>query len=389
MAKTGKKRLAILGSTGSVGRQTLEVVRSHPGHFSVELLTAYNNHSLLADQAREFLPDAIVIGNERHYQELREALASFPVKVYAGEETISGAIEYGQADLVILATVGMSGLNPLLRSIQLKKTIALANKEALVVAGSLIAQMATENNADVLPVDSEHSAILQCLKGEHHNQIEKVYLTASGGPFRGISPSLLEQVSIESALKHPNWNMGNKVSIDSATLMNKGMEVIGASWLFGLQKDQMEVIIQPQSVIHAMVLFQDGTIKAQMGIPDMRMPIQYALGYPFRMKSEKKKFNPLDFPRLEFERPDTQTFPCLNLAYEALDKGGNMPCVLNAANEIAVEAFLAGTIGFLAIPKIVSHCMNNISHMINPGLQDILETDIETRAMAKSYINSP
>jgi 1-deoxy-D-xylulose-5-phosphate reductoisomerase len=380
------KRIAILGSTGSIGCQALEVIRNHHNLFTVEILTAQNNAQLLIQQAIEFVPNAIVIGNEKYYQKVRDALADYPIKVFAGENALREIVSFDSIDLVLTAMVGIAGLEPTINAIKSEKTIALANKETLVVAGNIITNLARNHHVNILPVDSEHSAIFQCLAGEMSNPIEKIYLTASGGPFRGKNSGYLSTVKKEVALNHPNWNMGCKISIDSATLMNKGLEVIEASWLFGLNASEIDVVIHPQSIIHSVVQFQDGSMKAQMGLPDMKIPIQYALTYPVRIPSNAKRFCFWDFPELSFEKPDTENFPCLGLAYEALEKGGNMPCVLNAANEIAVASYLKDAIGFTEIPALVSNCMNKISFIANPTIEDIIETDKETRLYIKSFI---
>jgi 1-deoxy-D-xylulose-5-phosphate reductoisomerase len=384
MTTNTSKRIAILGSTGSIGCQTLEVIRDNPGIFTAEILTAQNNAQLLIQQAIEFCPNAIVIGNENHYQRVSQALSDFPIKVFAGKKALQDIVTFDSIDLVVTAMVGIAGLVPTINAIQAGKTIALANKETLVVAGNIITNLARAHHVNILPVDSEHSAIFQCLAGEMSNPIEKIYLTASGGPFRGKKADYLSDVRKEEALNHPNWNMGCKITIDSATLMNKGLEVIEASWLFGLHASEIDVVIHPQSIIHSVVQFQDGSMKAQMGLPDMKIPIQYALTYPLRIPSDSDRFCFWDFPELSFEKPDTENFPCLDLAYEALKQGGNMPCVLNAANEVAVTAYLKDAIGFMDIPSIVSNCMKSISYIAEPSIDDIIETDKQTR----SYIIS-
>ncbi len=386
MRNKPKKKLAILGSTGSIGRQALEVVRSCPGLFSLEVLSAKNNASLLVEQALEFEPNAVVIGNEKHYQEVSDALSSLPVKVFSGKKALTQIMEYTSSDLVLTAMVGISGLEPTISAIKNGRNIALANKETLVVAGHIITRLAREKGVNIYPVDSEHSAIFQCLAGEFHNPIEKIYLTASGGPFREHSLNELEKVKKEQALKHPNWEMGDKITIDSATMMNKGLEVIEARWLFGLKPPQIGVIVHPQSIIHSIVQFEDGSMKAQMGLPDMKLPIQYALGYPERIKSDFERFDFLNYPKLTFEQPDTKRFPCLGLAYKALEKGGNIPCVLNAANEVAVEAFLNNRIGFLQIPEIIGQCMEKIEFIDNPNLEDILQTNRKACSLANELI---
>jgi 1-deoxy-D-xylulose-5-phosphate reductoisomerase len=381
------KRLAILGSTGSIGCQALEVVAAHPEHFEVEVLTARNNADLLISQALAFHPNAVVICNEDHYIKVKEALVKEPVKVYAGEKALCSVVEMESIDLVVAAQVGYSGLRPIINALNAGKPIALANKETLVVAGELITSLAREKGVNIYPIDSEHSAIFQCIVGEFHNRIEKVILTASGGPFRGMSRNDLKKVTRAQALKHPNWTMGAKVTIDSATLMNKGLEVIEAKWLFGLTPAQVDVVIHPQSIIHSMVQFQDGSIKAQMGLPDMRVPIQFALSYPERLKSDFERFDFARYPALTFEKPDTETFRNLALAFEALGRGGNMPCVLNAANEVAVEQFLEDRIGFLEMPEIVERCLEKMVYIAKPGLEDYVNTDLETRMHAREIVS--
>jgi 1-deoxy-D-xylulose-5-phosphate reductoisomerase len=381
------KRLAILGSTGSIGCQALEVVAAHPEHFEVEVLTARNNADLLISQALKFKPNAVVICNEDHYIKVKEALAKEPVKVFAGEKSLCSVVEMDSIDLVVAAQVGYSGLKPIIHALNAGKPIALANKETLVVAGELITSLAREKGVNIYPVDSEHSAIFQCIVGEFQNKIEKVILTASGGPFRGLSRTDLKTVTKAQALKHPNWTMGAKVTIDSATLMNKGLEVIEAKWLFGLKPSQVDVVIHPQSIIHSMVQFQDGSIKAQMGLPDMRLPIQFALSYPERLKSDFERFDFARYPALTFEKPDTETFRNLALAFEALGRGGNMPCVLNAANEVAVEQFLEDRIGFLEMPELVERCLEKMAYIAKPGLEDYVNTDLETRVRAREIVS--
>ena len=342
-----KKHIAILGSTGSIGTQALEVIAAHPESFEVEVLTAQNNADLLIEQAKKFNPNAVVIVNEDSYSKVKEALLPLNIKVFAGENALSSVVEMDSIDLVLTALVGYSGLKPTIKAIESGKNVALANKETLVVAGELVTRLAREKGVNIYPVDSEHSAIFQCIVGEFHNPIEKIILTASGGPFRGRKRDELLYVTKVQALKHPNWAMGAKVTIDSASLMNKGLEVIEAKWLFGLKADQVEVVVHPQSIIHSLVQFEDGSIKAQLGLPDMRLPIQFALSYPERLKSAFPRFDFAKYPALTFEKPDTETFRNLALAFEALAQGGNMPCVLNAANEVAVEEFLQDRIGFL------------------------------------------
>jgi 1-deoxy-D-xylulose-5-phosphate reductoisomerase len=377
-----KKRIAILGSTGSIGTQALEVIKTHSEQFEAEVLTARNNWELLIQQALEFKPNAVVIENEQHYQNVKEALSQTSVKVYAGTEALTSITEMETIDLILTALVGFSGLRPTLRAIEYGKNIALANKETLVVGGALVTEMARRNKISIFPVDSEHSAIFQCLAGEFHNPVEKIILTASGGPFRGKKKEELEGVTRAQALKHPNWTMGAKVTIDSASLMNKGLEVIEAKWLFDLTAEQIDVVVHPQSIIHSMVQFTDGSIKAQMGLPDMRLPIQYAMTYPDRLTSSFPRFDFLAYPSLTFDQPDLKTFRNLALAFRALKKGGNSPCVLNAANEIAVERFLEDKISFLKMPDLVEQCMDEIPHIEKPTLEQYIETDLQARALA-------
>jgi 1-deoxy-D-xylulose-5-phosphate reductoisomerase len=374
-----KKRIAILGSTGSIGKQTLDVIREFPDKFEVEVLTANNNIELLIQQAREFVPNTIVIANESKLNELRNVLSDLPIKVFAGADAITQVVEMDTIDIVLTAMVGFSGLLPTINAIKAKKTIALANKETLVVAGELIKKLAIEYKTNIIPVDSEHSAIFQCLVGEGHNAIEKIYLTASGGPFKGKDLAFLKDVSPEMALKHPNWDMGAKITIDSATLMNKGLEAIEAKWLFDLKPDQIDIIVHPQSIVHSLVQFEDGSMKAQMGLPDMKLPIVYALSFPFRYKGSFQRFSFLDYPELTFEKPDLESFKNLSLAFFAMNKGGNMPCILNAANEIAVNAFLKCKIGFLDITEVISKAMSNVNYINNPSLDQLIQTDVETR----------
>ena len=381
-----KRRIAILGSTGSIGRQALEVIEHHPDNFQVEVLTALNNADLLIEQACKYKPNAVVIGNEESYKRVSEALQKSDVKVYAGENAISSILEMDSIDLVLTALVGYSGLKPTIKAIECGRQIALANKETLVVAGELITSLAKQKGVNIYPVDSEHSAIFQCIVGEFHNPIEKIFLTASGGPFRGKDANYLKGVTKEQALNHPNWDMGDKITIDSATLMNKGLEIIEAKWLFGLDIDQIEVVVHPQSIIHSMVQFEDGSIKAQIGLPDMKLPIQYALGYPSRLKSDFKRFSFTDYPELNFEKPDTSTFRNLGLAYESIQKGGNMPCVLNAANEVAVDGFLNEKIDFLQISDVIETCMSKLPFIPSPEYNDYVSTDRETRIRALEYI---
>lgn len=382
-----KKHIAILGSTGSIGTQALEVIAQHSDVFEVEVLTAQNNADLLIAQAKQHKPNAVVIVNEKFYQQVKEELLPLGIKVFAGENALASIVEMDTIDLVLTALVGYSGLKPTMRAILAGKNIALANKETLVIAGDLITRLAKEKGVNIYPVDSEHSAIFQCIVGEFHNKIEKVILTASGGPFRGMKKSDLAKVTKAQALKHPNWTMGAKVTIDSASLMNKGLEVIEAKWLFGLKAEQVEVVVHPQSIIHSMVQFEDGSIKAQLGLPDMRLPIQFAMTYPQRLKSDFPRFDFSGYPALTFEKPDTETFRNLALAFEALSRGGNMPCVLNAANEVAVEEFLQGRIGFLQMSDVVEQCLAKMNYVASPDLEDYVNTDKETRIKAKELIN--
>ena len=387
MGEEQKKRgIAILGSTGSIGTQTLEVIDRHTDKFEVEVLTAQNNADLLIRQALKYKPNTVVIGNESLYDQVFEALDSADIKVYAGQNALADVVKMESIDVVLTALVGYSGLVPTINAIKAGKDIALANKETLVVAGQLVTRLAMEHRCNILPVDSEHSAIFQCIVGELDNPIEKIILTASGGPFRGQVRDQLLQIKKEQALKHPNWDMGAKITIDSATLMNKGLEVIEAKWLFGVKLDQIEVVVHPQSIIHSMVQFEDGSIKAQLGLPDMRLPIQYALSFPERFKSDFPRFDFINYPELTFEKPDTKTFRNLQLAFDAIDKGGNTPCILNAANEIAVAEFLQDNIGFLEISDVIAACMQKVSYISEPELDDYINTDIETRIIAKELI---
>jgi len=381
-----KKKIAILGSSGSIGTQALEVIQEHPDQFEVEVLTVNSNADLLIEQTKKFKPNTVVIADDSKYTYVKEALANEDVHVYAGEAALSQAMEAEAIDVVLTAVVGFAGLKPTLAAINAGKHIALANKETLVVAGEMVTKLAREKGVNIYPVDSEHSAIFQCLAGEFHNKIEKIYLTASGGPFRGWSAEQLANVSREQALKHPNWEMGAKITIDSASMMNKGLEVIEAKWLFGLNAEQIDVIVHPQSIIHSIVQFEDGSMKAQMGLPDMKLPIQYALAYPQRIKSDFKRFNFLNYPSLTFEAPDKKTFRNLDLAYEAMKRGGNSPCILNAANEIVVDAFLKNKLRFTEMPDVIEQCMNDVKWLSAPTLEDYLETDKNTRALANEII---
>ncbi len=382
-----RKHIAILGATGSIGTQALEVIEENQSHFVVEVLTAGNNADLLITQAKHFRPNVVVIGNEAKYAQVQAALNPLDIKVYAGENALASVVEMDSIDLVLTALVGYAGLQPTLKAIEAGKSIALANKETLVVAGELITNLAKEKGVNLYPVDSEHSAIFQCLVGEFHNPIEKIILTASGGPFRGKDIEYLKTVTKAQALKHPNWAMGTKITIDSASLMNKGLEVIEAKWLFNLNRDKIEVIVHPQSIIHSIVQFEDGSMKAQMGLPDMKLPIQYALGYPNRLPSKFPRFNFLNYPSLTFEQPDLKSFRNLGLAYEAMDKGGNMPCVLNAANEVAVDAFLHDKVKFLEMPDVVENCLAKIPLIASPNYNNLVETDTETRRIATELIS--
>lgn len=380
--------MAILGSTGSIGTQALEVISANSDIFEVEVLTAHQNADLLIEQASKHNPNVAVIGNEDLYEKVKTALDPLDIKVYCGIRSLASVVENENIDIVLTALVGYSGLLPTISAIKAGKTIALANKETMVVAGEIVTRLAIENNVNILPVDSEHSAIFQCLAGEYMNPIEKIILTASGGPFRGKNKAFLETVKKEQALKHPNWDMGAKITIDSASLMNKGLEVIEAKWLFGLKSEQIEVVVHPQSIVHSLVQFEDGSIKAQLGLPDMKLPIQYALGYPERLKSDFERFNFLNYPNLTFEIPDTETFRNLGLAFEAMNKGGNSPCVLNAANEIAVEAFLNDNISFLGMSDLVSDCLAKATFIKNPSLEDLIATDEHTRKLALEIIKT-
>ncbi len=383
-----KKRIAILGSTGSIGLQALDIVRSHPDQFAIEALTAGNNTKELIRQAREFLPNMVVIANDDHYKDISSALSDFNIKVFSGQESVAQIVESGEIDIVLNAIVGFAGFEPTISALKAGKAIALANKESIVAGGELVNRLAGENHSFIIPVDSEHSAIFQCLAGESADTVEKIFLTASGGPFRGKDIHTLSNVKPEEALKHPNWEMGDKISIDSASMMNKGLEVIEAKWLFGLEPEQIEVVIHPQSVIHSMVQFHDGSVKAQLGRPDMRLPILYALSYPDRLPDEYKRFSITDYPMLSFETPDIKKFRNLALAFEAMKAGGNIPCAMNAANEIAVGAFLEKKIGFLQMPDIIERCMNKITSIAQPEFDDYLETDREARAMTLNFIRN-
>ncbi len=380
------KRIAILGSTGSIGTQALDVIATHSDLFEAYVLTAHNNYELLIEQARRFQPEVVVIANEKHYDAVQRGLSNLPIKVYTGADALCDVVQDENVDIVLASMVGFAGLRPTISAIQAKKVIALANKETLVVAGELITRLANENQVPILPVDSEHSAIFQCL--EPGNRIEKILLTASGGPFRNCSAEQLRTVTKAQALAHPTWNMGAKITIDSATMMNKGFEVIEAKWLFGVTPEKIQVVVHPQSVIHSMVQFEDGAVKAQLGVPDMRLPIQYAFSYPQRLASE---FDRLDFFQLKdltFEQPDLERFPCLALAYEALERGGNMPCIVNAANEVVNRAFIEDRISFHQISEIIAQTMQKIDFTAHSDLETYLYTDCEARQFAASLIKN-
>lgn len=379
-----KKRIAILGSTGSIGTQALQVIDEHSDLYEAYVITANNSVGKLIEQARKYVPEAVVIANEQHYAEVRDALADLPIKVYAGEDALCEVVQDDNVDIVLASMVGFAGLRPTISAIKAGKMIALANKETLVVAGELINSLASEYKVPIIPVDSEHSAIFQCL--EPGNKIEKILLTASGGPFRKYSKEELKTVTKAQALAHPTWNMGDKITIDSATLMNKGFEVIEAKWLFGLKPEQIEVVVHPQSVIHSMVQFEDGAVKAQLGVPDMRLPIQYAFSYPQRLKASFDRLDFFQMRELTFEKPDTDRFPCLRLAFESLRKGGNMPCIVNAANEIVNRAFIEDRIPYGKISEVIESAMHHIAYSSDSSLDTYLQTDRETREYAKSLI---
>lgn len=381
-----QKNIAILGSTGSIGTQALEVIDAHPDLFSVEVLTANNNVDLLIQQAIKYKPNIVAIGNKNLYPVLKDALANEPIKVYSGAEAISQVAATGTVDMVLSSLVGFSGLLPTVRALEAGIPVALANKETLVVAGDIVMELSRKNNAPVVPVDSEHSAIFQCLQGEQHNAIEKITLTASGGPFRGKNVEFLRKVTRCQALNHPNWKMGDKVTIDSASLMNKGLEAIEARWLFDLTPDQIDVVVHPQSIIHSLIHFIDGSVKAQMGLPDMRLPIQYALGYPTRLKSNLPRFDFSAYPELTFEKADIKVFRNLAMAFEVMRLGGNMPCAMNAANEVAVAAFLNGRSGFVEMSSIIEQSIAKCSFIAKPSFDDYVATDREVRAIASSFV---
>ena len=386
MPESIKKRIAIFGSTGSIGTQALEVIDAHADLFEVEILTAQTNDKLLIEQALKYKPNAVVIGDERKYETVKNALESNDIKVFAGENALDEVADFDTYDMMLAAIVGFAGLKPTLKAVEKGKAIALANKETLVVAGDIVMQLAVEKRVPIIPVDSEHSAIFQCLVGETRNKIEKIILTASGGPFLGKKPNFLVNVKRDHALQHPNWKMGAKITIDSATLMNKGLEMIEAKWLFNLDASQIQVVVHPQSIIHSMVEFEDGSIKAQMGLPDMKLPIQYALTFPKRVANENPRINFRRMPVLTFEEPDIKTFRNLSLAMMALEKGGNFPCILNAANEIAVWAFLNNRIGFLDITAVIENCLDKIKYIEKPNLTDYFESDGEARNLAASLV---
>ena len=387
MENNRKRQIAILGSTGSIGTQTLQVVEEHPECFEVYAITANTRVDDLIAQARKFMPEAVVIADDSKYPRLKEALADLPIKVYGGYEAVCQIVEEGPIDIVVTAMVGFSGLRPTINAIKAGKAIALANKETMVVAGEMINALAMEYKTPILPVDSEHSAIFQCLAGEMHNKVEKLILTASGGPFRTFTKEQLEHVTKEQALKHPNWSMGAKITIDSASMMNKGFEVMEAKWLFGVGAEEIEVVVHPQSVIHSMVQFEDGAVKAQLGTPDMRLPIMYALTYPSRLSSSFGRIDWSTLGELTFEKPDFELFPNLRHAYGALAKGGNIPCVVNAANEICVAAFLNDRIRFTDMPRLIERAMDKATYILKPTLEDYLETDKEIRRMVEEWIN--
>jgi 1-deoxy-D-xylulose-5-phosphate reductoisomerase len=385
LSNTPPKKLAILGSTGSIGTQALDVVAAHPEHFQVEVLAAGVQAELLIAQAKKFRPNVVVIHDTTKLAQVKDALRDDDIKVYGGEEALADVVQMESIDLVLAAIVGYSGLRSTLAAIKAGKQIALANKETLVVAGELVTAEARKNGVNLYPVDSEHSAIFQCLAGEFHNPLEKIYLTASGGPFRGKTKEELKHVTKKQALQHPNWAMGAKVTIDSATLMNKGLEVIEARWLFGLKPEQIDVIVHPQSIIHSLVQFRDGSMKAQMGLPDMKLPIQYAFGYPNRLPSDFPRFDFTKYPSLTFEKADTETFTALEIAYEALRKGGNTACVMNAANEVAVGAFLNDKIGFMRIAELIGETIARASFIAKPVYEDYIASDAEARKIASAF----
>ena len=382
-----KRKIAILGSTGSIGTQALEVIKEHPDMFEVYVLTAHHQVDLLIRQARRFMPEIVVIANERHYPRLKEALADLPIKVWGGADALAQVVQMKPIDMVLTALVGYAGLRPTIAALEAGKAIALANKETLVVAGELITTLAKEKNAPILPVDSEHSAIFQCLSGTWNNSVEKIWLTASGGPFRTKTPDELATVTKEQALRHPNWNMGAKVTIDSASMMNKGFEMIEARWLFDLPPEQIEIVVHPQSIVHSMVQFEDGAVLAQLGLPDMKLPIAYALSYPKRLKTVAPRLDFRQYASLTFEEPDMGRFRNLAYAFEAIRKGGNMPCILNAANEVAVAAFLEDRAGFLQMSDVIARTMEKATFVARPTYDDYVETDAEARRIAAEFLN--
>jgi 1-deoxy-D-xylulose-5-phosphate reductoisomerase len=381
-----KKSIIVLGSTGSIGKQALEVIEAFPDQFELYAITANQSSDLLIEQGKKYKPNTVVICDESKYQEVDDALFEDDIKVFAGHQSLNDIVSATEVDIVLTAMVGYSGLDPTIHAIKAGKTIALANKETLVAAGDLISKLAHDYGVQILPVDSEHSAIFQCLVGEFENPIEKIYLTASGGPFRGLSRDQLKNIKKEAALKHPNWTMGAKITIDSATMMNKGLEVIEAKWLFNLKPNQIDVVVHPQSIVHSLVQFEDGAMKAQMGLPDMKIPIQYAFSYPDRLKTSENRFDFMDYPEFSFEKPDLDTFKNLGLAYHSLEEGGNIPCVLNAVNEISVDAFLQDKIGFLDIGKINEEITLKFDKILKPSYEDLVQTNEEARIKAKELI---
>lgn len=383
---TSKKGIAILGSTGSIGTQALQVIEAYPAQFDLQVITAHKNADLLIEQAKKYAPNTVVIGDETQFEHVKTELWDLDIHVYCGERALEQVVDSSEIDVVLTAMVGYAGLKPTLAAIRAKKNIALANKETLVVAGELVTKEALQNGVNIYPVDSEHSAIFQCLTGEFQNPIEKIYLTASGGPFRGFTSEQLSKVTKAQALKHPNWDMGAKITIDSASMMNKGLEVIEAKWLFNLKPEQIDVIVHPQSIVHSLVQFEDGSMKAQMGLPDMKLPIQYALTYPERFKTDFPRFNFMDYPNLTFEQADLKTFSNLQLAYDALHAGGTLACTLNAANEVAVDAFLNDKIHFIDIAQINEKTMNAVQNILSPTLEDYIAMDAEARKIAEGLI---
>jgi len=382
-----RKGIAILGSTGSIGTQALEVIEVNPEKFEVVVLSAENNYDSLIKQAKKYKPDSVVIGNEKHFKEVKQALTNDYIKVFAGKDALNQIVEHTGIDMVLTAMVGYAGLLPTINTIKSGKNIALANKETLVVAGELITKLAQEYKTEIIPVDSEHSAIFQCLAGELNNKIEKIYLTASGGPFRTFKLDEMQNIKPQQALKHPTWNMGAKITIDSASMMNKGLEAIEAKWLFDLKPEQIDVIVHPQSIVHSIVQFEDGSMKAQMGLPDMKLPIQYALAFPYRIKSEFKRFNFIDYPNLSFEQVDSKKFRNLAISFEVMKKGGNAACIMNAANEVAVNAFLKEKTGFMQIPEIIEQTLESVEYKSNPSLEDYMYYDTEARRVSNKIIN--